>query len=203
MRFSFGTSKNIILIASTVLLTAVMVLVFVAPSMRDIMKLRDGITAEREKLEDQLSSGKTLKKALETYDEVKDQQALLDGALLTKGEELEFITSIEQKAESKGLDVDLDFNTDLLAVDESGSAAQEIPLSITLTGKYINVLFFLEELEKDTTYLLIKEINIASLGGTRSVGSPGGIRVPVVTVTGTDEERGDVRASLKLHSYWQ
>ena len=194
------THKTLLIIIAQLVVTGLILGFFVVPSARDIMTLQRDIADKREQLENLRKSGKSYKTIIEDYEYIKSDLPQLEAVTLKRGQELEFITSIEESASETQLTHELIFDTTLLQ-GETNKDFQEIPITINLTGQFENMLVFLERIETKDYYLNITSLRLTPITTQNRIQgfvAPG--TAPQTTPEITDS---DLRIELTALSYWE
>lgn len=171
------TPRQKITITSTATgLVTLALLAFVTyPSLTEIKSLNTTIDAERIELEAQYLRGQNLKQTLKTYQEVKPNVGELDHIYLKHGQELAFITALENTADSTHVNQQLKLNA------PSAQNPNEQPIELTLTGELPNIINYLAGLEALDYYV---NINTVRLGLPQSTsGSSGKLNVLLTATT--------------------
>ncbi len=198
MRIHITGHKNIISVIGISVITALLIIFLIIPSMREIGTLKETIAQERDRLSKKLRAGKTLKKALEDYEYIQPSLPSISKLTLKRGEELDFINKIETLAEELSLEMKLDFNTELLSQKNKKETLINIPVTIQTEGKFINTLFFIERLEKNETLFLINNVRIAS----NVIASPRRSSFQIVSPQEQETPSG-VHAEIQMITFWE
>lgn len=190
-------TKSHIIIGSSLLLSCAVIFTVVIPSVRDIIDLKNRISAERSKLDQLLISGKTMKRLISDYEKVKTELPLLDSALLVTGNELAFIETIESLARATQLTIELSF--DPVGRQTPPESVIPIPAHIRVKGPFKNVLVFLNQLESQDFYTKLESLRVMARTQSRtSIGfSP---------PSDSDEpppNDADVQAEMNIMTYWK
>jgi len=112
--------------------------------------------------------------SLDKLEEAKTMIRALSSVAIVEGEELTFVSAIENAASDAGVTQDLTLET-VNQVDIS-LYEKEIPLKIDAEGDYRNIIIFLHKLERLSFYLAVKSINI-SAPQHREAASSGAVRM--------------------------
>ena len=198
MRIHITGYKNIITVIGISVITALLIIFLIIPSMREMNLLKEAIKQERDQLSRKLRAGKTLKKALEDYEYIQPSLPSISKITLKRGEELNFINKIETLAEELSLEMKLDFNTELLSQKNKKETLINIPVTIQTDGKFINTLFFVERLEKNETLFLINNVRIAS----NVIASPRRSSFQIVSPQEQETPSG-VHAEIQMITFWE
>ena len=169
------TVKRKIVISITIVLTIMVLIVYfvILPTVRDIKKISTAIYQERVDLEKKYLQGQLLRKTIENFEKIKPEEDKLINAFLPAGEELKFITAIEQIAALHSLEQKLQLQPN--QNKREGQGFSSLPLDISISGKFTPVLQYLKDLQRLNYYF-----NIYSL--TLTAGNQPGINPEVTAV---------------------
>lgn len=195
----FIPSANQLIIGVSILLCLVIIIFFIVPSIKNIIDLRDRITAERIKLGQFLAAGKTMKKLISDYESVRKDLGALDGTMLKPGQELQFIETLEALARTTQTSIEISFNP--INTDGSEELKQPIPIPthVRLNGRYHNILVFLDKLEMLDFYSTLESFRATAVTQTRTSGI---IPIPPDSDPLAESARG-IQAEITLTTYWQ
>lgn len=148
--------RKLILFVVTVLIAiGVVIVVVIIPTMARIKAISRQIYVEREDLETKYQKGQLLKKTLSDFNEIKPDITIVTNAFLISDQELDFVTALEQLEASTGVQQNVDLKTDGAVLSRG---FKEIPLRLTVTGTYPNLLAYLRQLERLNYYIYIDSI---------------------------------------------
>ncbi len=143
-----------------VLIFIVIIILFViVPTINDIKNISSSIYQERIELEKKYLRGQLLKKTVSDFEAIKPQQDILDEIFIKDGEELRFVSILEDLADNNGVRQSLELQTKNI---EEKKGIKYIPLKITVSGKFQQVMSYLNDLEMLKYYFNISDIRIAS-----------------------------------------
>lgn len=145
--------------------TTLVVYFIILPTIQDIKKISDGVYNERMDLEKKYLRGQLLKKTIENFEKVKPEKDRLSSIFIKEGEELKFITKLEEIAAFHNLKQDLG----LQAVKDGGSGFHSVPSGVSVQGEFINILKYLKDLQQLNYYFNIFSITINSAGEEDSI----------------------------------
>ncbi len=151
------------IVASTLLtlsVTAAVIGFVTMPSVRAIRSLADQIYEQRLELEQLYHKGQLLKRTLKQYEEVKPAVHELERIYITRGEELNFITTLEGVADSSGTIQDIKLGA---ADPKSKAPSNKLPYQLTVEGNLTSLISYLGGLEGLDFY-----VNIDTLRFSRS-----------------------------------
>ncbi|MFH1866767.1 MAG: type 4a pilus biogenesis protein PilO [Patescibacteria group bacterium] len=156
------TSKPQHKITASLVTTLVIVIALVAfiiwPSFTRIKELRGNIMDQRVELERIYLQGQSLKKTVEQYQEIKSTISLLNSVYIKEGKELALIESLEQLAEQQSIDQDIKLAT----IDPNKNQGKLLPLQLTITGNFNDLITYLAGLESLSYYLNITTLRISA-----------------------------------------
>ena len=174
----------------------------IVPSLQDILKLSNEIQTQREALEDMYQRGQNLKKTHEQFDQIQTETSKIKDLLLKKGEELNFITSLEEVASQNNVIQNIQLDTNNIN-HQNGYAT--MPAKLNLSGRYQDILGYLIDLEKLNYYLNITHIALNS-EGSRSFSSKTRINpIPLEPLRDAGEDKAErlIRVTIDAVSYWR
>lgn len=166
MKFIFSSTpkqKIAVVISLTVIITGLLMAFIGWPSIKTIIDLSDQIYGQRTELEQLYQRGQVLKQTLREYEEIKPSIPALYSIYLTKGNELEFITTLEEVASASGVS----HNIQLGATDPNKTTNQ-LPFQLQTEGNLNGLIKYLAALESLDFYVNINTIRISSLIGKNS-----------------------------------
>lgn len=153
--------KIAIYILGVSIITSLIIYFVILPTLRDIKKINEAVYAEKIDLEKKYLRGQLLKKTIEDFEKIKPEKDKLKSLFITEGEELTFITALEKVAASHNLNQKLSLQP-LKDNEEGNNLYYSLPLTITIQGKFIDTLKYLEDLEKLNYYFNILSITIST-----------------------------------------
>ncbi len=151
--------KIILYLAGVVIFTGLIFYFIILPTIKDIQKINSDVLAERIDLEKKYQRGQLLKKTIQNFETIKPEEEKLDKIYVIEGEELKFITALENIANKYNIAQDIG-----LAEKSSALAAgySTLGLKITANGSFTDLLRYLKDIEKMPTYLNISNISLAT-----------------------------------------
>ena len=166
----------------TIVLALVAIIAFVVvPAIQDIQQLNKQIVEQRAQLESRYEKRLTIKNSIKNFNNLSPQiPGLLSSIFVNSGNEIEFITALESLADKNNLTQSINFDT------KNGETSLEnkrrVPVDITITGDYVNILKYISDTERLNFYFIIDHISSSAKFGDSS---------------------GIVRTMLKGHTYWK
>ena len=178
--------------AVAALLTVYMI---IKPTLMKIKEERANIVTQKIELEKRLSNEKNMASLSSKIRKIKPQIDRLSSVYINQGRQLEFITTLEGIASENKVAQSLNLNFDSLSNDPNYNI---IPLEISVSGTYANVLNYLISLETMNYYINITNWQF----------SPGGAIVSEISVLETNKQsasRSGAPYTLRLtaNTYWK
>jgi len=175
------------------------VIVFIIwPTLLDIGKLRDDIILEQEKLEKSYLKGQSLRKAQESVQSIQSELDRLEELVMYPGDELMFITSLEQTANNNQV-------TQVISMDDLIPGIVNLtalPVQVDVSGKFTDLLKYLQAVEVYPFYINWKTVDFTTSSrlslGRRLSGQQAPLGGFIETNKGTQ-----VRMQLKGESFWR
>jgi len=133
------------------------IIFIIIPTIKDIREISQTIYNERVDLEKKYLKGQLMKKTLEDFEKIKSQEEKLFSIFVIKGQELAFITLLEDFANKNNIELKIN-----LKQIQTEAKISSIPLELSLSGNYLNTLKYLDDLERLNNYYGIKNIQISS-----------------------------------------
>jgi len=150
--------KRMVLSVVVVILVNVLIVYFIIiPTVTDIQAISDAVHRERVDLEKKYQRGQLLNKTLENFEQVKEQRGKIIRSFVAEGNELAFVTLLENIAEKNNLEQDI--KLDARRASESKNLYLSQKITITLTGKYGELRRYLYELELIPYYINVNDIS--------------------------------------------
>jgi Tfp pilus assembly protein PilO len=146
------------MIAVLVFIT-VIILFIIVPTVNDIKNISNSIYQERIELEKKYLRGQLLKKTVSDFEAIKPQQDILDEIFIKDGEELKFVSILEDLADNNGVRQNLDLQ---IKNTEEKKGIKHIPLKITVSGNFHQVMGYLNDLQMLKYYFNISDLRITS-----------------------------------------
>lgn len=153
--------KKIAISLSTVLAANFLIIYFIIiPTVNEIKNISKAIYAERLDLEKKYQRGQLLRETISNFEKIKSEKEKFAKSFVAEGKELEFITTLEQISEKHNINQSLSLKK---SQEKNGSKNfyHTLPLEINLSGDFIDILKYLNDIEKINYYLNILTINAA------------------------------------------
>ena len=148
------------MILSVVVVILVNILIFyfiILPTIKDIREISDAVYKERVDLEKKYQRGQLLNKTLENFEQVKAQRGKMASAFVVEGNELLFVTALENIAEKNHLNQGI--NLDSQRVPGFKNLYQSQKINVILTGKYGELRQYLYELERIPYIINVNDVS--------------------------------------------
>lgn len=155
---SYYKNRFIINILIFFILLIILVIFIIYPAIGEIHRINNQITEERIKLERKLDMGLNIKNIKADLENIQQSESILDMIFIKKNHELEFITELEQVAETS--DVSLNINPDFSNQEEENLYV--VPLQFSISGNYHSILNFIQDQESMPYYYNIDLIIISN-----------------------------------------
>lgn len=157
------------------------------PAMGTLRTQRTAFTDLRRELEEKHTGSQDFLEALRLYQRYKPYRAELARAVPPIGRKVEFITAIEQSAETSGVTLALKAG-EYSPID--GTPFSTLPLELTAQGSFPQTVRFLAGLERLQPYLTVERVNVKATAPTEVISSTTPSVPPLVT-------------TIQVTSYWQ
>jgi len=129
----------------------------ILPTVADIIQIHDAVYKERLDLETKYKRGQLLKQTIANFEKVKPVSEKISSAFIIKNNELDFITALEKIATADNVTQNVHLAPQPQKTSE-GVSYFPLNLEIDVSGEYINILKYLNDLELQTY-----QINISSI----------------------------------------
>ncbi|MFA6254735.1 MAG: hypothetical protein WC675_01725 [Patescibacteria group bacterium] len=151
--------KTAIIVSLNILLIIVISLVIILPITRDIKKIGDAIYKERVDLEKKYLRGQLLKKTVSDFEKIKPQKDRLNAIFIIEGEELKFVSRLEEIASLNNVRQTIELDTKNSEIQEG---IKILPLKITTQGNFVSIMKYLTDLEQLNYYFNIYSVRIGT-----------------------------------------
>ena len=151
--------KIALYIIAVLIVTSLIIYFVILPTINDIKTINQAVYNEKLDLEKKYLRGQLLRKTIEDFEKIKPEQDKINSIFIKQGNELEFITALENIAANYNLEQKLSLRSDLPA--DSG-IYYPLPLEISIRGNFINILKYLNDLEKLDYYFNIAELAVTA-----------------------------------------
>jgi hypothetical protein len=156
--------RPLILTALTAFVAAVIIVVIILPTLHDIRTLNERIRSHRKGLEILYRQGQNLRSSVEEYEKVKQDTPLITSSVLMLGEELQFITALEDIAARHAVQqiINLDTSQTSPSSPNLNSSYRRVVLRLDLQGTAPQLLAMLHDLESLPAYINILNLSFSS-----------------------------------------
>ncbi len=158
--------KTLITIALLAVFNGVIFIFIIQPTIIDIKAFNDRIQMERVALENKYASRRNIKNIIADLKYASNGITPLEEKIVVKkGQEVSFVSSLEKIAEKNNLAQKIKIVPAPDGNAKTKNLAVEQNISIALSGNYIDVLRYMNDIEKSIVYIIINSIGITSGGG--------------------------------------
>ncbi|OGY47672.1 MAG: hypothetical protein A2840_00095 [Candidatus Buchananbacteria bacterium RIFCSPHIGHO2_01_FULL_47_11b] len=147
--------QRIGIIFAIVAILLIGVVVFIIwPTITDIRQISQSVYLERVDLEKKYLRGQLLRKTIEDFEKIKPERDRLNTIFLLTGDELSFITTLEQIAHNRQLAEH--------KIDLQPARSGFFPLRLTLSGTFEQVMGYVSDIESLSQYYIIDNLSVAT-----------------------------------------
>jgi Tfp pilus assembly protein PilO len=171
--------KKIILQLSSLVIILVLIFAVILPLSSKLKQVAKNVEDQRVTLEITQKKAQNTASLISDYDKIKSYQQEISKFFINKKDQLDFLTSLENTAQENNL-------TQVLTLEEVGKIEQikDLPLSIVLTGNYLDIIKYLAEIEALNYYISIESINLSKQSSSTAA-------------------LNNVTATIESKTYWQ
>ena len=150
--------KNKIIILILILFVSIGLISFfiILPTIKDIREISSAIKREKEDLEIKYQKGQLIRKTTEDFEKAKPLGDKLLSIFIPANKELEFITTLEKISQEYGVKQKIDLKTEEIKEEKN---IKILPLQLSLEGDFIQILKYLDKLNKLNYYFNVSTIN--------------------------------------------
>jgi len=148
--------KTIIFLTIISIVTIGIVGGVILPTLYNIKNLEDETSKIRQYMEKKYQDTRSLSNSKQKIEEIQTMMADFEEHLFYRGDELQLITMLENLATANKVNQKINQSN----LDKTGDGT--ITFSITVNGDYINVLQYLNTLEKQKYFINIKQLTFSS-----------------------------------------
>jgi len=180
--------KKIYLLIAIILIVIISISFFILiPTIKDIKNLNKGIDEQKLEIEKRYIQTHGSKR-ITNLNKIKTDVSKLSSIFVKKDFELEFITTLERLAAENNLEqqIKLQPNNQKIA-----GLIKSIPIQISLKGDFLDVLKYLQGLEKLEYYINIDSIDLTTLFFKKEAAGPNQAGV------------GQISVSISGETYWE
>lgn len=150
--------RNILFLIFFLITFIVVPVLVIWPSVQNIRTTAQSIYSEYEQLEAKHRRGHEMKYVAADYNKLLPESETLKVIAISQGDELRFITNIEQLAKDSSVEQTLQLKVD--GVKKVGTY-QQLPFEINVTGTYQNTLKYIAALESQPAITQVSEIRMS------------------------------------------
>lgn len=151
--------RNILFLVFFLLTFIVVPALVIWPSVQNIRTTAQSIYSEYEQLEAKHRRGHEMKYVAADYNRLLPESEALKVVAIGQGDELRFITYIEQLANDSSIEQTLQLKTEDI---KKIGAYQQLPFELNITGSYQNTLKYINSLESQPAITQINELRMSS-----------------------------------------
>ncbi|MEA3272521.1 MAG: hypothetical protein U9P90_02530 [Patescibacteria group bacterium] len=152
--------KMAILSALFTTVTAVILILIIIPVINDIRDLKQEIYEQRLGLEKRYVQRFSMRRIITNFREIHDNMNTILSIFLSPGDELTFITMLEQQADKNEVDLQIYFLPQEKNTYPDGK--QKIDLTLSAKGNFKDIIGFMNDIEKLNTYILLNSVNLTT-----------------------------------------
>ncbi len=183
--------KYIIIVITLSVLNFGLILFIILPKTEQISAAKKQIAEEKKELTHLLDKGQSVTQTIKNLRQIEKETDILNNIWLHRGNELSFIKNLEKAAEEHNLTQTIKFDNTL---NNNDGKISEIPLEIDLEGTLINILNYINQLERLDYYININKFSLRS--SSSSLAAP------------NSEEQNEnqniiLKASIQATTYWK
>lgn len=141
-------------------------------TIKEIYSLNQAINNERVRLEERYQKRKTARLTVENFNKIKEELPSLESTVLSAGNELELVTSLEDIAFKN----DISQKINLSPREGKKDFGDKININLNIDGTYQDFLRYLNDIEGMNTMLIMDNVNI-SLAAREDERQAGKVRV--------------------------
>jgi len=146
--------KKLAILIIPSLLMAIMLFFAIIPTISQIKETSQNIKDRRSSLELKSLPAQNIKKNINKLNEIKKNSKIYN-SFVTKGEELNFIESLENIAKDNSVKQNIEIS--------NPDKKEKLPILIMLEGDYISLLKYLTSLERSEYYINIQSLSFNSV----------------------------------------
>ncbi len=161
---NFSLRYKILIIISIIIITLLSVGYFIIlPSRSAIIRAKDIIETRRQEMEKKYTRGQDISLLTKNMEKINNQAKNLNQIFVVYGQELNFITALEKTAEKNHITQIIHMSPpkeNKEANKKTETIYQTTGLQLSVSGKFSDIIKYLNDLEKLNYYLNINSINI-------------------------------------------
>lgn len=161
--------KIISIIILVLIILGGIIFLIILPTIKDIQKINQTIYNERVDLERKYLRGQLLKNIMENFKKTKPYQNKILSIFIPEGEELKFITDLEEIAEKNNVSQVINLDSQKT---KKIKGTNFLSLRLVIKGELLPLLHYLRDLEKLNYYFNVSFINLITTSKEVGVESP-------------------------------
>lgn len=142
-------------------LTVAVVMLVIIPTIHDIKKISQAVYEERVDLERKYRRGQLLRETIKEFEKFQPQQGKLMDTFIVRGQELAFITTLEQIARQNNVTQDIQIS---FPEADNEKTFSEAPLTLSAQGSFSQIVEYMNNLERLNIYLIFSSLKMTAAG---------------------------------------
>ncbi len=191
-----GKNKYAMIIITVSLLCVLEMGWIMLPMIKKINKINKEITQQKETLLNLLKAGQSVRQNEENLKKIDRKKYIFEQSWLKSGDELRFITDLENVAKTNDLEQVIKFdNTNFTLLDKE---IKIVPIELQLNAELANFMDYIVDIEKLDYYINFKSIKITINSQTRA-------NPHQLDIENQEEQNNNKKLSIQLHgeTYWK
>ncbi len=193
-----SNKKYIIIFISLIIFCLALLWWVTLPTINNIKQNNKKIASEKNNLFELLKQGQSVAKNKKNLEELETKINKLNKIWLKTGNELSFITDLENIAKKYNLEQTIVFDNNKNSLLSGSTDIKKIPIELKISGKLDDIMDYINQLEILDYYISLNTINIQSQKKI-SKNFPAQIN----SDTETSEEKIIISANLSGITYWK
>lgn len=187
--------KNLLIFGATAVISLGLVLFLAWPAKNGIEENYKEIKLERLKMEELLAAGQNIESNAQNLQLVKESLADFREVFLNRGEELQFIQTLEAVAQHNN--VQQTINLDDSALANSQTIITVVPVKLHLQGELMNLMDYINELEGLDYYINLTRLAVQSQNSLNN----NSYRSAPASESASKEDR--LKVEISAQTYWK
>lgn len=154
--------KYILIFSGLVIFCIVLLWGVILPTLTDIKSYNNQIDQEKIKLSKLLKQGQSVVENKKNLKQLKSEINILDTAWLKTGDELIFITDLENIAEKNNLEQNIVFDNTKITALTGSTDIKTIPIELKINGQMNDIMHYINQLEALDYYINLTKIDLHS-----------------------------------------
>jgi len=160
----------------------------IIPAIDSIKNLRAELISQKIELEEKINQDKNIASLNERIKRIEPQLEILNKIFINKNRELDFITNLESVEKKNSITQKLTINP---PTSDEKKLIKTVPITIEASGRYVNILQYLADIEALPYYVNVNKIEI-----TRDTEK-------IFNKSTSDIGANDVRMLIGANTYWK